>query len=135
LCLCVAGAIICALVSGCARHRPPRTDYGIPRCAPGAGDDLLAVAALQCWFDAAHGRWRIIEHHSLYQELVVDVEATSLGDADDIARRCVTSAGAAFSEMLIYVRPESPRPAPRVRRVRWTRAHGFESIEFPGDAQ
>jgi hypothetical protein len=135
LSLCVAGAIICALVSGCARHRPPRTDYGIPRCAPGAGDDLLAVAALQCWFDAAHGRWRIIEHHSLYQELVVDVEATSLGDADDIARRFVTSAGAAFAEMLIYVRPESPRPAPRVRRVRWTRAHGFESIEFAGDAQ
>ena len=123
------------MASGCARNRPPRTDYGIPRCAAGAADDLLAVAALQCWFDATHGRWRIIEHHSLYQELVVDVEATSLGDADDIARRFVTSAGARFSEMLIYVRPESPRPAPRVRRVRWTRAHGFESIEFAGDAQ
>jgi hypothetical protein len=99
--------IICGVVPGCARHRPPRTDYGIPRCAPGAGDNLLAVSALQCWFDAPHGRWRIIEHHSLYQELVVDVEAVSLSDADRIGRRFVASAGAVFSEMLIYVRPES----------------------------
>ena len=124
--------MICALASGCARNRPPRTDYGIPRCAPGAENDLVSVAALQCWFDAPHGRWRIVEHHSLYQELVVDVEAISLSDADEIARRFVASAGGAFSEMLIYVHPESPRPAPRVRRVRWTRAHGFESIEFSG---
>ena len=123
-------AVICPLGSGCARYYPPRTDYGIPRCAAGAGDDLLSVAALQCWFDAAHGRWRIVEHHSLYQELVVDVEAISLSDADDIARRFVMTASHRFTEMLIYVRPEWPRPAPRVRRVRWTRAHGFESIEF-----
>ena len=79
-----------------------------------------------------HGRWRILEHHSLYQELVVEVEAISLRDADEIAERFVASAGDAFTEMLIYVHPESPRPAPRVRRVRWTRAHGFESIEFSG---
>ena len=101
-------------------------------CAAGAGTDLLAVAALQCWFDAPHGRWRIVEHHSLYQELVVEVEAISLSDADEIAQRFVTSAGDDFSEMLIYVHPEWPRPASRVRRVRWTRAHGFESIEFSG---
>ena len=125
--------MICAVLSGCGRHRPPRTDYGIPPCARGAGDDLLAVGALQCWFDAPHGRWRIIEHHSLYQELVVDVEAVSLSDADRIAQRFVASTGGAFSEMLIYVRPESTNPAPRVRRVRWTRAHGFESIEFASE--
>jgi hypothetical protein len=126
----IAAAVICALESGCARHRPPRSDFGIPPCAAGADADLLAVPALQCWFDAEHGRWRILEHHSLYQELVVDVEAITLRDADDIARRFVTSAGDSFSEMLIYVRPESAGPASRVRRVRWTRAHGFESIEF-----
>jgi hypothetical protein len=63
---------------------------------------------------------------------VVDVEAVSLSDADEIARRFVSSAGARFAEMLIYVRPESPRPGSRVRRVRWTRTQGFESIEFAG---
>ena len=127
-----AVAAICACTPGCARPRLPLSDYGIPPCAPSAATDYLSVSALQCWFDAPHGRWRIVEHRSLYQELVVEVEAFSLRDADDIAERVIVDQRDSFGEILVYIHPESITRVSRVRRVRWTRALGAMAIEFDG---
>jgi hypothetical protein len=118
--------------SSCAFHRPthPVTDYGIPACPRGAERDVLSPDALQCWFTARHGRWRMLNHQSHLEAIVVEVEARDLGDADEIARRVVASVEVAYSEVLVYVQDESPVNQRRVRRVRWTRDSGYDTIDF-----
>jgi len=124
------GAVLVGLaLSACAARRPPaRGDYGIPRCPPAAADHLLLHDALQCWFDAPHGRWRTLSRESHYAVLVVQVEAMDLDDAEAIAQAFVTNQRATFSEILIYARREGV--ASTIRRVRWTAADGFETLEF-----
>jgi hypothetical protein len=116
--------------SNCAVKPRVLNDYGIPRCPADAADDLLSVNALQCWFDAPRGRWRTISCESHYAVLVVHVEARNGRDGDDIARRFVTLGNKTFSEILVYVQPESATGPFRMRRVRWTRDSGFEALEF-----
>jgi len=115
---------------GCAARRPGRFDYGIPHCAADAAHALLAAGALQCWFDAAHGRWRTLSHESHYDVLVVHVQALDLRDAGEIARRFVAGENGTFSEILVYAEPEPPTGSARNRRVRWTRDTGFEVLDF-----
>jgi hypothetical protein len=127
-----AALIICVIASGsgCASRRVPLADYGIPVCPVAAADALLSPDALQCWFAARHGRWRILSHVALYDALVVQVEAQSLRDADEIARRFTEREGQPFSEILVYTHSESRQPDAKVRRVRWTRITGFDILEF-----
>ena len=87
---------------------------------------------LQCWIDARHGRWRILSHESHFDVLAVQVEASDLQDADEIARRFVAGEGGMFSEILVYASRESPTASSRIRRTRWTRVAGFEAMEFTG---
>jgi hypothetical protein len=89
---------------------------------------LLSPLALQCWFHAAHGRWRILAHDSHYDALVVDLETFDLRDAGDIARRFVADEGQTYSEILLYTR--SPRSSLLVKRIRWARNTGFEELVF-----
>jgi len=117
-------------LSGCASRSPVRNDYGILRCPAGAAGALLSVSALQCWFDAAHGRWRTLSHESHYDVLVVHVQALDLRDAGEIARRFVAGENGTFSEILVYAEPEPPTGSARNRRVRWTRDTGFEVLDF-----
>jgi hypothetical protein len=94
---------------------------------------MRAVDALQCWFDAPHGRWRILGHESHYDALVMHADAADLRDADDIARRIVDVEQHDFSEILVYVESGSS-PAVRIRRVQWTRHGGFAAMEFGSEA-
>src|SRR5262249_16582991 len=97
--------LLCFAIGGCAM--PGRAsvsdDYGIRPCPPGAAESLLSTDALQCWFDGPNGRWRTLSHESHYAVLVVNVEATDLGDADNIAGRFVGGQGQTFEEILVYV--------------------------------
>lgn len=120
------------MLSGCAARRPPRADLGIPSCRPEAVRRLLLPDALQCWFEARHGRWRFINHGRHLAALVVDVAVDDLRDANEITRRFVASEGSTFSEILVYAHLEPVTPVSRVRRVRWTPATGFESLDFGG---
>jgi hypothetical protein len=124
------GAVMVGLtLSACAARRPPaRGDYGIPRCPPAAVDHLLLPDALQCWFDAPHGRWRTLSRESHYAVLVVQVEAMDLDDAEAIAQAFVRNQRATISEILIYAHREGEPST--IRRVRWTAADGFETLEF-----
>lgn len=129
----VRAALIVSVVAfgfGCAVRQAPLTDYGIPVCAVAAADALLSPEALQCWFAARHGRWRILSHVSLYDALVVQVEAQSLRDADEITRRFTARESGVFSEILVYTQTEPRKPSSRVRRVRWTRSAGYDVLEF-----
>jgi hypothetical protein len=128
----ISATLVCAGIvsSSCAARRPVARDYGIPNCADDAGRDLLASQALQCWFTADHGRWRTLGHQSHLEALVVEVEARDLRDAEAIARRVVDPVSAAFSEVLVYVQAEPADRLVRVRRVRWTRNSGFETLDF-----
>jgi hypothetical protein len=133
----LAGAMIgaCIVSSSCgARQRRAQTDLGIPRCADGAGSDLLSANALQCWFTAPHGQWRTLNQQSHLEALVVEIEARDLRDAVHIAQRVVDDPMARpFSEILVYVaRPEGAEA--RIRRVRWTRDTGFETLDFSSTA-
>ena len=117
--------------TGCAvKHQPVLNDYGIGSCPVEAAAHLLSVDALQCWFDAPHGRWRIVGHDSHYAVLVVHVEALNVRDADAIARRFVAAENETFSEILVYVQPERARDSSRIRRVRWERDEGFDVLDF-----
>jgi hypothetical protein len=118
------------VASSCASRRPVARDYGIPDCPDRAERDVLSSNALQCWFTAAHGRWRTLGHQAHLEALVVEVEARDLRDAEAIARRVVDPVSAAFSEVLVYVQTEPDDSLVRVRRVRWTRNSGFETLDF-----
>jgi hypothetical protein len=130
----VAVALAAAVAGGCSAVRPrPANRLGILPCAAGAASALLSVDALECWFDARHGRWRTLSHESHFDVLVVKVQADDLRDAEDIARRFVAGERATFSEILVYVQRESRGEPARIRRVRWTRTTDLETIDFdPG---
>jgi hypothetical protein len=115
--------------SACTRPRPPANDFGVPNCPARAREALLSVDALQCWFGARHGRWRVLKHESHFDVLVVEVEAFDLRDAEEVARRFAALESAEFSEILLYVHPEQG-DRERVRRVQWTRAKGIETLDF-----
>jgi hypothetical protein len=66
--------------------------------------------------------------------LVVQVDAVDLADADEIARRFVDGRQQAFSEISVYVQRESTTGPNQIRRVRWTPAAGFETLEFTAPA-
>ena len=90
---------------------------GSHAAAAAAADHLLSVDALQCWFDAPHGRWRTLSRESHHDVLVVHVEALDARDAEEIARRFVTGESVNFSEILVYTQPESPTVSSRIQRV------------------
>lgn len=124
-----------AALSGCARSRPPANNFGVPNCPASARETLLSVDALQCWFGARHGRWRVLKHESHLDVLVVEVEAFDLRDAEEVARLFALREGGDFSEILLYVHPERG-DRELVRRVQWTREKGIETLDFvaPGEA-
>jgi hypothetical protein len=144
----LAAAIVSATLesSACAmRLAPPKPasesgrargqdDFGIRACPGHAEKDLLSPDALQCWFTASHDRWRTLNHQSHLEALVVEVEARDLRDAVEIAQRVTVDMQArAFSEILVYVaRPQGGDS--RIRRVRWTRNSGFETLDFSSPA-
>ena len=112
---------------------PAPEDFGIPVCPASAADDLLSTAALECWLDAPHGRWRILAHESVHTALVVHVKAAQLRDAEAIAQRFVDSEGPRASEILLYVDAESPASPPLTRRVRWAPGRGLDVLEFAAE--
>ena len=123
--------ICCVVLPNCASRRVDVPDYGIPPCPIAAQRDLFSSDALQCWFEAPRGRWRRVDHQSHLEALVVFVEARDVRDAESIARRLVEDPVAdAYSEILVYVNPERPGGLSRVRRVRWTRGAGFDTLDF-----
>ena len=100
-------------------------------CPAGTVDNYLLTQWQQCWFDAAHGRWRTLSDDTHYDTLVVQVEAASLADAEEIARRFVQVHGERYPlEILIYVHQESRVPPRTVRRVTWSAKSGFQTLDF-----
>lgn len=142
----MAGAAIAILASGgCGRATlglsvTPRVlargaaDLGIPPCDPAAAADPLSDAALECWFTAAHGRWRTISHEDHYTELVVHVRTADLDDAREIAQAFVAGEGDRFTEISVYAQKEGSRAESPTRRVSWTRDGGFALMDFRGAA-
>ena len=129
-----AAAVIAAgALSGCAA-RPLDRSGVIPSCPPGRVANYLSQEAQQCWYAASQGRWRTLSHELHYDVLVVQVEASSVDDSDEIAGRFVERHGGRFSEILIYVHPEPAEASARIRRVRWTGDTGFQRLEFSGPA-
>jgi hypothetical protein len=105
---------------------------GIPPCPAGADKDLLSPAAIQCWFMAPHGSWRVLSRVHVHAVLIVEAQAVDPRDAEAIARSFVDAFGKTFLEIVVYVQRESgPRPG-LIRRVSWTRRAGFDALEFTG---
>jgi hypothetical protein len=128
----VAGTAIAVLLSGLlkpGRAQPIPNDRGIARC-PVEGQDLLSFHALQCWFEAPSGRWRMLSRVSVYGALIVEAEATELVDADEIARQLAAIDESRFAEVLLYVQRESAVGPDLIRRIRWTRPNGFEALQY-----
>jgi hypothetical protein len=133
--LLVLSVVMMAFESGVSpRAYQTRASRAVPqihRCPRGTVDNYLLPKWQQCWLEASHGRWRTVNHELHYDVLVVEVEAASLADADEIAGRFVKLHGERFPlEVLIYVRQEAAPPGATVRRVAWSKRSGFTSLEF-----
>ena len=128
--LLAVGWLTVGITSSCATVRTPANSHGVVGCPAGAANAPLSVDALQCWFVARHGQWRTLSHESHYDVLVARVEALDLRDADEIAQRFVASERRTFSEILVYVQSEPRAGSTRVRRIRWTKEAGTETIDF-----
>lgn len=130
--LVVTGTVLVITLGALADPAPRRVspdDRGILPCPAAAHYDLLSAGALQCWFNAPNGRWRATNRVSAHGALVVEVEATTMVDAEEIARRFVIDRGGRFSEVLVYVQREWAADR-TIRRIRWTEPTGFETMEF-----
>jgi hypothetical protein len=125
-----AAIALSVCLSACHRQEAGRNDYGILPCSPNAAADLLSSDALECWFIAAHGRWRTLSHQEAYGALVVQVEAGDPTDADEIARRFVEDRREKLAEISVYVQRESATDPTLIRRIRWTPDAGYETLEF-----
>lgn len=110
----------------------PSADNQIRRCPKRTITSYLDDDLLQCWFDGPSGRWRTLSHDYHYTVLVVEVEAASLDDAREIARRWVDAHNLMFSEILVYAQAEKTPATSPVRRVRWVKDKGYEMLEYVG---
>jgi hypothetical protein len=129
--LVTAAAVIIALSAACASAPKPIVNrYGVVSCPAGAAEALLSVDALECWFAAKHGQWRVLSHESHYDVLVIKVEAFDLRDAWGITRQFVANQGGSFSEIMVYAQPPAHAGPARIRRVRWTRERGSDTLDF-----
>lgn len=133
--LAVVMAGLAVISASCAaRQERAQADLGIPMCGADASQALLSSDALQCWFTAPHGRWRTLNHQSHLEALVVEIDARDLRDAEHIAQRVVEDPMVgSFTEILVYVSRAEGRES-RIRRVRWMRGLGFDTLEFSSTA-
>jgi hypothetical protein len=93
-------------------------------------ENYLDANAQQCWHEAPHGPWRTLGHDLHYNTIVAEIEASSLDDADEIARRFVEVHGEKFEEILIYVQAASAPKTSAIRRVRWITGRGYDHLEY-----
>jgi hypothetical protein len=134
----IQGAAVPVTTLAAVAPTVPRSMQGgarnsIPRCPSGKVENYLDAAWQQCWFDAAHGRWRTLNHELHYYTVIVEVEATSLADAEEIARRFAALHADRFEEITVYVQAESAPATSPIRRVEWSRdTKTFESLDFVG---
>jgi hypothetical protein len=105
-------------------------------------ENYLLSEAQQCWYTSPNGRWRTLNHELHYDVLVVEAEATSFADAEEITRRFVEVHGGAsedftsFTEILVYVQQEGAPVTSTIHRVRWSKSSGaYEVLEFEGSLQ
>lgn len=110
----------------------PSADSRIRPCPKRTITSYLEDDLSQCWFDSPRGRWRTLKHDFHYTNLVVEVEAASLDAAGEIARRWVDLHNLMYSEILVYVQAEKTPASSPIRRVRWVKNKGFETLEFIG---
>lgn len=118
--------------AGVSAPAGPREGRPIPTCSPASNWSYLVRDAQQCWFHTPEGRWRIVSHEMHYDVLVMRIVADRLEAAVPAAARVAEVHGERFAEILAYVETEAPTGvAASIRRVRWTRAGGFEPLDFP----
>ena len=129
-----AGLVALLSVGVLSAAAPGQRADGLPRCEPGAERNLSTEAALQCWFRASHGGWRILTHDGHYDSVVYHVAADDLQDADEIARMVVASEGMGLGELVLYVYPEPIATSLQTRRISWTKRGGYQTLDFPGRA-
>jgi hypothetical protein len=128
-----------AVVSACTAEevhsravQEARVTKWVPACPTGPVDNYLAEKAQKCWHEAPHGRWRTLGHDLHYYTIVAEAEASSLEDADEIARRFVELHGDKFQEILIYVQEILAPKTSLIRRVRWIKGSGYDRLEYVG---
>ena len=126
----LAGLLILLVTLEDETSRRDRTLHGIPHCPPGADRNLLAPAALECWLEGSSGPWRTTSRVWVHGSLIVEASAASLVDAQAIARLFVENVGERFVEIGVYVNVDRGMPTSITRRVRWTRATGYETLDF-----
>jgi hypothetical protein len=105
---------------------------GFRACSPGPVENYLAAKAQRCWYEALHGRWRTLGHDLHYNTIVAETEASSLNDADEIARRFVEVHGEKFEEILIYVQEAAAPKTSPIMRVRWIKGSGYDRLKYVG---
>jgi hypothetical protein len=122
---------VCWACSPAPEPLPPVANE--PRCPPPPVDNYLDERWQQCWFDAARGRWRTLSHDFHYNVLIVEVEAASLDDSEEIIRRFIDLHRERFIDITLYVHQEpAAQPGP-VRRLHWDLdSNAIDRLDFTG---
>lgn len=105
---------------------------GIRPCPHGPVGNYLASEWRDCWFDLPDGRWRLLRYDFHGGVLVVHARASSVDLADAIVRFIAAVHSWQYSEIVVYVANDlaSTHVPSLIRRARWTRAGGFDALEF-----
>ena len=123
--------VAAATGSGLARQR---AGGRLPPCSPRVERAPREATAQGCWFKSPHGGWRILSHDAHYDSIVFHVGADDLEDARHVAAVIVGAEGKALGELMLYVYAEPVATSSRIRRVRWDRVRGYETLDFGGRA-
>ena len=111
-----AGAILCAVVAGCAQEDAPAEPP-----PPAVGEPGVVNEA-----------WRILKMATAHDVITLEVEVADLATASDVARELMAPLESRYAEALIYVyaRGEGEGGHVPAMRFQWTADGGIVAMEY-----
>lgn len=112
----VAGAVLCAVLTGCAQG-------GAPAEPPPAAFDELGVV---------NDGWRILKMATAHDVITLEVEVADLETASDVARELMAPLESRYAEALVYVYAAGEGEGGHLpaMRFQWTATGGLVTMEY-----
>ena len=112
----VAGAVLCAILTGCAQGDSPAEP-------PSATFDELGVV---------NDGWRILKMATAHDVITLEVEVADLETASDVARELLAPLESRYAEALVYVYAAGEGEGGHLpaMRFQWTATGGLVTMEY-----
>ena len=111
-----AGALLCAVITGCAREDVPAETPPLSVGEPGVINEA----------------WRILKMATAHDVITLEVEVADMGTAGDVARELMAPLESRYAEALIYVYEAGKGEGGHVpaMRFQWTADGGIVAMEY-----